>query len=207
LSETVKQADPDLELVEEAKEAPSGDTRAFTQLMHRHERSILANCRYLTRSPDDAEDLAQEVFVKAFFNLDGFEGRSKFKTWLQRIKINHCLNHIKKKKGKVFVEATEPGLEQNEAMRVQSKAFKNTIAGEQRDNIRSVLESMPDTLRIPLVLCDLDGLPYQDIADSLGLGLSATKMRIKRGREEFRARYEELTGTDSPEPVPRETPS
>jgi len=89
----------DAELVASARRAPEGDTRAYEALLGRHRDAVLANCRYLTRSPDDAEDLAQEVFVKAYFGLSKFEGKSQFKTWVQRIKINQCLSFIEKRSG------------------------------------------------------------------------------------------------------------
>ncbi|HHN74324.1 MAG TPA: sigma-70 family RNA polymerase sigma factor, partial [Acidobacteria bacterium] len=89
----------DDQLVETAKSAPPGDMRAFEQLVERYQRSVHTNCRYLGGSESDAEDLAQEVFIKAFFGLQRFEGRAQFKTWLQRIKVNHCLNHLRKKEG------------------------------------------------------------------------------------------------------------
>lgn len=166
---------------------------------------MLANCRYLTRSPDDSEDLAQEVFVKAFFGLARFEGRSQFRTWIQRIKANHCLNFLRSsKKGKSFVDVDTPGLDGIDELQVAPMAHRNIEAGETRDVVRAVLESMPDTLRIPLILRDLDDMSYQEIADSLELGLSAVKMRIKRGREMFREIYEQVPVGPDGEAMERE---
>ncbi len=179
----------DEELVALAMRANQGDLRAFDHLVERHQSRVLANCRYLTRSPDDAEDLAQEVFVKAYFGLKRFEGRSQFKTWIQRIKVNHCLNHLRKRKDKVFLDVQDEALGSVEELRVEPVAQKRAEARDDRDLVRSVLDSLPDTLRLPLVLRDLDELSYQEIAESLDIGLSATKMRIKRGREEFRDKY------------------
>lgn len=187
---------PDEELVREILAAADGDTRSFEQLVRRHQASILANCRYLTRSADDAEDLAQEVFIKVFFKLSSFEERSRFRTWLQRVKINHCLNHQKARKGKRFVDITEPELEGEEALRLDFNATAGMEAEQDRGRIRDVLYSLPDPLRIPLVLCDVDGLSYSEIAEALGLGLSATKMRIARARDLFRRRYLMLSGAE-----------
>src|ERR1700735_816034 len=99
--------DPDEELVQKARKAPEGDLRAFEQLVLRYQRRVVANCRYITRDRNNAEDLAQEVLVKAFFGLPRFEGRSSFAGWLQRIKINHCLNHLKKQVGRSYVGIEE----------------------------------------------------------------------------------------------------
>ncbi len=186
----VERLDKDEELVKQAQEALEGDLRAFEVLVHKYQDGVKANCRYLSGSATDAEDLAQEVFIKAYYGLARFEGRSKFKTWLQRIKVNHCLNFIKKKKGKTFVDFEEPGLESREQMRVDSKAERRVEAQPDRARIGAVLDVMSDSLRIPLIMRDMDELSYQEIADELGIGLSAVKMRIKRGREEFRRLYE-----------------
>jgi RNA polymerase sigma-70 factor (ECF subfamily) len=176
-------------LVQKAQAAPSGDLRAFETLILRHQGGVLANCRYLTGSADDAQDLAQEVFVKAFFGLKRFEGRSKFRSWIQRIKVNHCLNFLRKRKGKTFVDVSDPATETAQELHVPAEADRQVRAADQREAIRTVLEQLSDTVRIPLVMRDLDGMSYEEIADALGIGLSAVKMRIKRGREEFRRLY------------------
>jgi RNA polymerase sigma-70 factor (ECF subfamily) len=184
-------------LVEAARSAPDGDLRAFEELVRIYRGRVQANCRHLTRSPDDAEDLTQEVFVKAFFGLSRFEGRSSFKTWIQRIKVNHCLNFLKKREGKTFIPFGEPGEGAPEPAE-DSGAERQVASKEARERIADVLDQLPDTLRVPLIMCDVDQFSYREIADTLGIGLSAVKMRIKRGREEFRKRF----GTvDRPVPV------
>jgi RNA polymerase sigma-70 factor (ECF subfamily) len=185
-------------LVEQARLAPEGDRRAFEVLVERHQRKILANCRYLSRSPDDAEDLAQEVFIKAFFNLRRYEGRSLFRTWLQRIKVNHCLNFLKKREGKTFVDVEDPARHHAEELRVEPDAERGADAQGERQRITQVLDSLSDTLRVALVMRDLDGMSYQEIAEALGIGLSAAKMRIKRAREEFRRLYEQMARSAAP---------
>lgn len=181
--------DPDQELVERARQSPEGDLRAFEQLVERYQEKIVTNCRYLSRSPQDAEDLAQEVFLKVYFGLQRFEGRSAFRTWVQRIKVNHCLNHLKKAEGKTFVDIDDLGQHEGEVLSVKPDVGRRAQAREQGRKISEALDSMPDSLRIPLILRDMDELAYQDIADVLGIGLSAVKMRIKRGRERFQQQY------------------
>lgn len=192
----------DEELVRQIMDAKDGDTRAFETLVRRHQASILANCRYLTRSPDDAEDLAQEVFVKVFFKLGLFEERARFRTWLQRVKVNHCFNYLKSKRGRRFLDVHDPELQYEESMMVPSRAHDDVEHDEERARIREVLDALPDALRIPLVLCDVDGLAYQEIADALGLGLSATKMRISRARADFRRRYAVTLGAPESSATP-----
>jgi RNA polymerase sigma-70 factor (ECF subfamily) len=189
--------DPDEELLRSARDAPEGDLRAFEQLVHLYQKRILADCRYLTRDDANSEDLAQEVFVKAFFGLRSFEGRSSFRHWLQRIKVHHCLNHLKKREARTALAIDEAPAEEYEQLREQPIAEQKLEALEGRQRIDAILQSMPTTLRIPLVMRDMDELSYEEIAGALGVGLSAVKMRIKRGRELFRRLYtgaERLTG-------------
>ena len=179
----------DDELVDRAKRSDRYDLEAFEALVERYQEKVLGNCRYLTGSRDDAEDLAQEVFVKMFFGLARFEGRSAFKTWLWRIKVNHCLNFLQRRKGEREVDLETPGLDRAPELQVQPTAERLLESQRDRDVIDQTLDGMGESLRIPLLLRDLDGLSYQDIADELGLSLSAVKMRIKRGREDFQRRY------------------
>jgi RNA polymerase sigma-70 factor (ECF subfamily) len=196
----IDSSNPDEELLERARLAPEGDYRAFEQLVRRHQKKVVANCRYLTRNPGCAEDLAQEVFVKAYFGLTRYEGRASFRTWLQRIKINHCFNYLKKQQGKVFVDAEDDKVKNADGLVLQPAAERAMIARSERERITIILDAMPGSLRIPLLMRDMDQLPYEEVAASLGISLSAVKMRIKRGREEFRRRYRELSGEMDPPP-------
>jgi RNA polymerase sigma-70 factor, ECF subfamily len=188
-------ADPDEKLLQQAREAPDGDLRAFEKLVLRHQRRVVANCRYITRDANNAEDLAQEVLVKAFFGLRGFEGRSTFGSWLKRIKINHCLNYLKKQAGRSYVGVEERDVEEFDQLKVHATAEQQAGAISDRQLISQVLDSMSNTLRIPLLLCDMDEFSYEEVAESLRISLSAAKMRIKRAREEFRERYEKMQAT------------
>ena len=178
--------DSDAQLVERLQQDRAADTRPFDLLVRRHQAFVLGNCRYLTRSAADAEDLAQEVFVKAYFGLKQFEGRAQFRGWLQRIKVNHCLNFLRKRRGLVMVDVEDETLADDPRLAQPAVAETRLSQQEQHDHISDVLDAMSDTLRIPLLLRDADGLAYEEIAERLGLRLSAVKMRIKRGREEFR---------------------
>ena len=189
--------DRDEDLVQAARHAPEGDLRAFEELVGLYQRRIVADCRYLTRDESNYEDLAQEVFVKAFFGIHNFDGRSSFRHWLQQIKVHHCLNHMKKREGKASLAIDDSAPETYEELQVAPNADRDIESMEDRKRIDEVLNAMPATLRIPLVMRDMDELSYEEIAVALGLGLSAIKMRIKRAREQFRRIYkseERLTG-------------
>ena len=177
--------DPDADLVARARRAPGGDTRAFDELMARHRSRVVANCRYLT-SGNDAEDLAQEVLVKAYFALKKYESRAKFSTWLYRIKVNHCLNHRragKRHDGDVAIDDAAPD---SAALTVPADADVALDRAADVTRVRAAVASLSETLRQPLVMRELDEMSYEEIAAALGLSLSAVKMRILRARQELR---------------------
>jgi RNA polymerase sigma-70 factor (ECF subfamily) len=186
----------DEELVALAKASGTYDARAFEALVRRHQAFVAANCRVITRLPNDVDDLAQEVFVKAFFGLRRFEGRAPFRAWLHRVKVNHCLNHLRRTRGAIVVELDDAEQENHAAMTTAPNAELEMESAANHDRIVEVLDAMSDALRLPLMLRDGDGLSYEEIAAKLGLGLSAVKMRIKRGREEFRRRFAAVVARD-----------
>ena len=179
----------DAQLVEEARSAPPGDLRAYGELVRRHEAAVKTNCRYMSGSVADAEDLSQDVFVKAYFGLRRFEGRSSFLTWIKRIKANHCINFVKKRSVRSFLDVEDPSVVTSDRVYVEPVGTSGLTGATRRERIRWALERIPDSLRIPLILRDMDDLSYQAIAEEMEIGLSAAKMRVKRGREAFRVLY------------------
>jgi RNA polymerase sigma-70 factor (ECF subfamily) len=121
-----------------------------------------------------------------------------FGSWLKRIQVNHCLSFMRKRKGRSFVDVDNPAAAIEPELVEEPRAEEHAEASEERNRIRATLDRIPDTLRVPLVMRDLDDLSYQEIADALGIGLSAVKMRIKRGRELFRELYGATRPTESP---------
>ncbi len=182
----------DTELVNRALEARPGDSRAFDELVRRHQGHIRANCRFIAKDPEAALDLAQEVFVKAYFALSSFRGHSTFRTWLRRIKVNRCLSFNESRWSRPDLRLDDTRPEDHPALRVRSVAQAKVEADETADRITRTLDQIPDTLRIPLVLRDMDGFSYQEIQELLNINLSALKMRIMRGRQAFREVWVEL---------------
>jgi RNA polymerase sigma-70 factor (ECF subfamily) len=182
--------DPDAELVGRARRASSGDTRAFDELVTRHRGRVVANCRYLAPAGHQAEDLAQEVLVKAYFGLRKYELRAKFSTWLYRIKVNHCLNHRRaeqKRRGDVALDDVHPDAV---SLRVAPEGEADLVRRTEAERVRSAVAGLSDTLRVPLVMRELDEMSYDEIAAALDLSLSAVKMRILRARQELRTALE-----------------
>ncbi len=191
--------DQEDQLFQTARTAPEGDLRAFESLIESNQRRIVADCRHITRDESVAEDLAQEVFVKAYFGMKRFEGRSSFRHWLQVIKVNHCLNHLKKQKGKTASSIDEDGPKTTEEIKAFSSEDRSEERVSEQQIIHRVLDAMPDSLRVPLVLRDMDELSYEEVAAQLSITLSAAKMRIKRAREWFRGQYEAQSARTSRE--------
>jgi RNA polymerase sigma-70 factor (ECF subfamily) len=181
------------ELFAAARTAPDGDLHAFEELIKSHQRRIVADCRHITKDESVAEDLAQEVFVKAYFGMGNFEGRSSFRHWLQVIKVHHCLNHLKKQKGR-SVSIDDETAQTSADVKAYSSSDKSLERLSEQQIIHRILEAMPENLRVPLVLRDMDELSYEEVAGNLRISLSAAKMRIKRAREWFRERYQAETG-------------
>src|SRR2546422_2836451 len=130
---TTDRQDPDIELVERYF---SGDTAAFDEIMIRYERQIYRVCYRFVENRDDAMDLAQDVFVKAFEHLTTFRRESSLKTWLYRIAINHCINHVKKH-SQEFVEVTE------HTGSIRASAHSRLEDQEQRDRFRRMVKHLP----------------------------------------------------------------
>jgi len=186
----------DADLVREAKRSAQGDTQAFAELVRRYEGRIGANCLHISGSPDDVPDLKQEVFVRAYFGLTRFEERAKFSTWLWRIKINRCLRFVQQRKRMTEVDFDDAV--DTEHMSTPSTAESRLISEETAERVGRVLLSLPDGLRIPLVLRDMDGLSYEEVGATLDLGPSATKMRIRRARAAFRNAYSQAYPDEAP---------
>jgi RNA polymerase sigma-70 factor, ECF subfamily len=180
----------DKDLLRKAVEAPEGDLRAFEKIVVKYRSRIVANCRYITRDSVHAEDLSQDIFLKLYFSLRRFEGRSSFRTWLYRMKLNHCLNFLKKESRNKYIQVDDPDIANHGHLIAQPAAEDFTANEDERLQVGAILDSLSDTLRVPLVMCDVDELSYQEVADAMGLNLSAVKMRIKRAREEFARLYQ-----------------
>lgn len=153
-----------------------GDDSAFNELVKRHKEKV-RNIIYLTLSNTDAiDDIAQEVFITVFKNLKSFRFESQFTTWLYRITINKCKDHLRKTKiRKIFLP-----LKDDEEYNVLGSINENT---DVKQIVRNAIASLPDKLRLPIMLKDLEGFSYQEIADTMNCEIGTIKSRIFRGRE------------------------
>jgi len=182
---------PESDIAAWVDQARAGDARGFRLLMERSGPWVLADCRHLSGSDDDAVDLSQEVFVKAYFSLDKLREAAAFEGWLKRIKVNHCINFLRRRR---LVPEFQVNPDAPESIDTATPPWDPEEIDAERDRvlIGTVLGEMRDTLRLPLVMHDMDEYSYSEIAEELGIGISAAKMRIQRARQDFRERFEIL---------------
>jgi RNA polymerase sigma-70 factor (ECF subfamily) len=173
---TSKETDPDFVLVERYA---NGDMTAFDELMIRYERQIYRLCYRFTSNADDARDLAQEVFIKAFEHLAGFRKESSLKTWLYRIATNHCINQVKTN-APHFVEVTET------MRQTQATVHFEMEAREQREQFRQMVRKLPPKQRAILELRIHEQLSYEEIAQMSNRSVSTIKASVFFALEKLR---------------------
>lgn len=151
-----------------------GDELVFSELLKRHKEKV-RNIIYITLSnTDGVDDIAQEVFITVYRHLKSFRFESQFTTWLYRITINKCKDHLRKKNIRsIFLPLKD-----------EEPVFESINEDSDIKHIvRNAIATLPDKLRIPLVLKDLEGFSYQEIADTMECEIGTVKSRIFRARE------------------------
>src|SRR4029077_16131421 len=149
----------------------AGDMTAFDELMIRYERQVYRVCYRFVENRDDAMDLAQEVFIKAFEHLATFRRESSLKTWLYRIAMNHCINHVKKH-SQEFVEVTEY------TGSIRASAQTQLKDQEQREHFRRMVKQLPPKQKAILELRINEQLSYEEIANISGRSISTIKASV-----------------------------
>ena len=157
----------------------AGDVTAFDEIMIRYERQIYRVCYRFVENRDDAMDLAQDVFIKAFEHLSSFRRESSLKTWLYRIAMNHCINHVKKH-SQEFVEVTE----YTGSIRPSVQAHMEHQ--EQREQFRRMIKHLPPKQKAILELRINEQLSYEEIARISGRTVSTIKASVFFALEKLR---------------------
>jgi len=164
-------------------------TRAYKVLIRRYEGLIYNTCLKLLNNPEDAEEVAQDTFIQLFNKLHQFQGRSSFKTWLYRIVHNFCKNRISKqirhRKGKVAVE--------EHADHFLPDSFDSRENNERSELVNKALDKLKPRDKEIIVLKFMSGLTIEEISKVLDLGLSATKMRLYRALDAFKAAFKKVS--------------
>lgn len=176
---------PDEQLVQRAK---AGDVWAFEQLAEMNQRRMYALAYRLVGNSEDAMDVVQEALVRLYKSIKNFEGQSSFWTWTYRVVTNLCLDEMRKRKNRQAVSLDaleEDGMPQPKAL---ERPDDMLVQKERYDAVMQLMEQLPEDLRVALMLRDVQGLAYEEIAGVLAINLGTVKSRISRAREKMRER-------------------
>ncbi len=157
----------------------NGEESTFRILVHKHKDKV-RNLIFLTLGDTEfVDDISQDVFISVYHKLNEFRFESKFTTWLYRITVNKCRDYLRKKRVRsIFVPIKDSDTEYG------TGPFSEDVDIPQL--VRSAIEKLPEKLKLPLVLRDIQGLSYKEIADQLGTEVGTIKSRIFRARESLK---------------------
>jgi RNA polymerase sigma-70 factor (ECF subfamily) len=173
----------DRELV---RRAQGEDKEAFEELVRRHQYRVFAVAGGILRRREDVEDVAQQVFVKAYFSLKKFDQRAAFSTWLYKITVNECWDLLRKKKVRPLVY--ESDLSEEQARQVIASGEKENPGPdvsqrlEARERVERLMEGLDERDRLMLILKEVEGFSIEEIAEALSLNGNTVKVRLFRAR-------------------------
>jgi RNA polymerase sigma-70 factor (ECF subfamily) len=182
----------DRELVRRCLE---GDLFSFDELMRRYERKVYSLAFHMLGNPEDAADLAQEAFLKVYRALPAFRGEALFSTWLFRIVTNSCLDGRRRTRRHppVISLSRPPGTGESEAPAElpdnSGDPLESYLQTEMQEEIQKLLGQLPPPQRLVLVMRDLEGYSYEEIAAALNISLGTVKSRLNRARLRLRDLY------------------
>ena len=180
----------ELALVQAAKK---GDLDSFSQLVKRYDRNIFRIAQHITHNEEDAQDVVQDAFLKAYQNLEQFLGNSKFYTWLVRIAVNEALMKLRRRRSDKTVSLdedveTEEGSMPREVADWSPNPEQLYGQSEWSDILKKTIQGLPPGFRTVFVLRDVEGLSTEETAEMLGLSIPAVKSRLLRARLQLRER-------------------
>ncbi|HEY1422850.1 MAG TPA: sigma-70 family RNA polymerase sigma factor [Candidatus Acidoferrum sp.] len=168
------------------RQAQNGDKAAFELLVQRHQHRVFAVARGILKRQEDVEDIAQQVFVKAYFSLKRFDQRAAFSTWLYKITINECWDLLRKRKARPLVYESDFSEEQSRQYsaveREASKAPDTSDRLAMRQRLDELLGQLDKRDRAMLVLKEVEGFSVEEIAETLELNANTVKVRLFRAR-------------------------
>ncbi len=165
------------------KRSIDGDMDAFEELVLLYDKQIYNYCFRMTNNAEDAEDLAQEVFIKVYRSLGSFKSESKFSTWIYRIAHNTCIDNHRKKKFRLL--SLSPREENDRQMKVPDREplpEDQMVSREKYDLIKECIAELKPDYKSIIILRDIQNYTYQEIADILNIPLGTVKSNISRAR-------------------------
>lgn len=166
---------------------------AYDELVRKYERQLFRIAQHITQNREDAEDVMQDAFLKAYEKLDQFQGNSKFYTWLVRIAVNESLMRLRKRRSGRMVSLdedveTEEGSVPRDLADWDPDPEQNYSQTELAEILRKTIQGLPPGFRVVFTLRDVDGLSTEETAETLGLSVPAVKSRLLRARLQLRER-------------------
>lgn len=190
-------------------QAQKGDGEAFTQLVETYQKPVYNLCYRMLGDPNDAEDAAQEAFLRAFQHLDRYDARRSFATWLLSIAAHYCIDRLRRRKFSIFSIDEEdddsPAFEIPDADAPNPE--RESVRREEKEKLHAVLQSLEPTDRAAIVMRYWHDSSEIEIAEALGLTVSAVKSRLHRARLALGKRWEESTIKQDPKRRPHESPA
>jgi RNA polymerase sigma factor (sigma-70 family) len=179
--------DTDAELVRRAR---GGDADAFDELVRRHQERIYATLYHMTSNHDDANDLTQEAFVKAWQALPSFKGDSSFFTWLYRIAVNRTLNFLKQRSRRFHLSLNDLdfNVEHDPALVAlvsDHTPRRDVKLGELQEKLNEAMQKLSETHRLVVVLHDIQGLPHEEIGRIMGCNTGTVRSRLFYARQQL----------------------
>ena len=173
--------------------ARNGDVGAFEQLVRRYDRNVFRIAQHITQNREDAEDVVQDAFLKAFQNLGQFQGKSKFYTWLVRIAVNESLMRLRRRHPERMVSLdegvkTEEGSMPREVADWYPNPEQLYSQAELKGILSKTIQGLPLVFRTVFVLRDVEALSTEETAEALNLSIPAVKSRLMRARLKLRDR-------------------
>jgi len=189
-SSGVEEIHPDVALVERAR---AGDLAAFDQLVRQYERQVFRIAQHITQNREDAQDVVQDAFFKAYQKLDQFQGNSKFYTWLVRIAVNEALMRLRKRRTAKTVSMdeevqTEEGSLPRDFADWTPNPEQQYKQAELKEILQKTIQGLPPGFRTVFTLRDVEGLSTEETAEALNLSVPAVKSRLLRARLQLRER-------------------
>ena len=173
--------------------ARNGDVGAFEQLVRRYDRNVFRIAQHITQNREDAEDVVQDAFLKAFQNLGQFQGQSKFYTWLVRIAVNEALMRLRRRRPERMVSLDEDVKTEEDSMPREVADWSPNpeqlySQAELKDILSKTIQGLPPGFRTVFVLRDVEALSTEETAEALNLSIPAVKSRLLRARLQLRER-------------------
>ncbi len=177
-------------LVEAAR---AGDIGAFESLVRRYDRNVFRIAQHITQNREDAEDVVQDAFLKAYQNLGQFQGQSKFYTWLVRIAVNEALMRLRRRRPDRMVSIDEDVQTEEDSIPREIADWspnpeQRYSQAELKEILGKTIQGLPPSFRTVFVLRDVEGLSTEETAAALELSVPAVKSRLLRARLQLRER-------------------